>query len=268
LQEEEPNYPVAGIAITGESPGGNEALQEKYEEMHSIGPKAWFGDGKEERELILKMGQPWTGKTVLEIGCGEGDLCGLMVEQGARVAGVDYSSVAIEKAAQKYPLVDFVAKPYREVGGKGVRLVMQGVLEHFDDPWGELKWIFDNLVEEHGDVITSSPAFVNPRGFVWMALDALGAVMTKTDLHFLNPWDFEEFCKLHHYHLEWRSCDFDWANGQKMVDDLTQRIPLALKDGGIRAETKNLAVLLDWLKMAAKYQPLAMGATAVYRISK
>ena len=67
---------------------------------------------------------------------------------------------------------------------------MQGVLEHLDDPFTELKWMMDNLLTEKGDVITSSPCFLNTRGIVWMTLDMLGAVMSKTDLHYLDPWEF------------------------------------------------------------------------------
>lgn len=252
----------------GEFPDGNEALREKYEEMHARGPTAWFGDGQEERALILKMGQPWTGKTVLEIGCGEGQLCSMMAENGAKVVGIDYSHTAIAKAQESYPHLEFASKNYREVSGKGARVVLQGVLEHFDNPWDELLWIMKNLVEDHGDVITSSPAFVNPRGFIWMALHAAGAVMSKTDIHFLNPWEFESFAQKHGFSIDWRSCDFDWANGAKMVEDLTQRLPLALRDGGIRIDNTRLAELLIWIKTAAPWQPLAMGATAVYRISK
>lgn len=234
--------------------------------MHQKGPAAWFGSGEEERATILSMGQPWAGKSVLEIGCGEGDLCHLMQTEGATVAGIDYSGVAISKAMEKYPDVDFAEKDYRAISGKGSRVVMQGVLEHLDDPFAELLWIMENLVET--DLITSSPAFVNPRGFVWMALDAIGAKMSKTDLHFLSPWNFEEFCKRYGYALEWRSCDYDWANGQKMVDDLMQRLPLALADGKIPFDNTHMAEFLQWLKIAAQWSPLAMGATAVYRVSK
>lgn len=252
----------------GGSPGGNEALKEKYEEMHAAGPLAWFSDGQEERELILQMGQPWTGKNVLEIGCGKGQLCWMMSEEGCRVLGVDYSKTAIANAEKLHPGVEFAVKNYRDISGSGERVVLQGVLEHLDHPWDDLLWILENLVNDHGDVITSSPAFVNPRGFVWMALHAAGAVMSKTDLHHLHPWDFEAFAKDHGYQIEWKTCDYDWANGQKMIADLMQRLPLALRDGGIRVDNTRLAELLTWLKTAAQYQPLAMGATAVYKISK
>ncbi len=48
----------------------NEDLKRKYDEMHSEGPSAWFGQGEEERKLILEMGEPWP-HFILEIGCGE-----------------------------------------------------------------------------------------------------------------------------------------------------------------------------------------------------
>jgi hypothetical protein len=83
---------------------------------------------------------------------------------------------------------------YREMrSGLYGRLVMQGVLEHLDDPFGELQWMIEHFKPK--TVITSSPCFLNPRGIVWKTLDMLGAVMSKTDLHHLNPWEFEAFCE-------------------------------------------------------------------------
>ncbi len=147
---------------------------------------------------------------------------------------------------------------------------MQGVLEHLDDPFAELKWMMDNLLGENGDVITSSPMFVNPRGFVWMTLHMLGAVMSKTDLHFLNPWDFECFCMDNGYKLEWTSTDHSWANGVDMIEDLKHRIPLALRDGKIDYNPIRIEDFLDWLRKSARMIDLGpnLGATAIYKITK
>jgi SAM-dependent methyltransferase len=256
----------------------NKDLKKVYDEMHKEGSSSWFGQGEEERELILKMGEPWEDLEVLEIGCGEADLTAMIQDKGTKKSwGVDYSKSAYQKALGKWWErcsaeytcgFNVILNDYRNIRMKFDRIVMQGVLEHLDDPFTELKWMMDNLLTEHGDVITSSPAFFNPRGFIWIALHTAGAVMSKTDLHFINGNDVEDFCKKNGYGFRFRTCDFDWACGDRMIEDLKQRIPLALKDGNIRID--RIDYLLDWLKKArnAINWEGDYGATAVYRISK
>jgi hypothetical protein len=166
---------------------------------------------------------------------------------------------------------------YREVVNKFDRIVMQGVLEHLDEPFQELKWMMDNLLVPGGDVITSSPCFLNPRGIVWMTLDMLGAVMSKTDLHYLNPWDFSDFCHDNHLKMTWQSCDESWGVFEGMIDDFSKRIPLALKDGGLPVDYKKIDSFLNWMRANSNYCHLKVddeepiepyGATAVYHITK
>lgn len=253
---------------------GNKDLKQVYDDMHSKGPSSWFGQGKEERELILKMGEPWKGKTALEIGCGEGDLTVKIANEGAHILGIDYSKTSIKKAVHKYGQRDalhpgtfiFHCKDYHDTKEINNRIVMQGVLEHLDHPFTELKWMLDNLLTEKGDVITSSPCFLNPRGIVWMTLDMIGAVMSKTDLHCLNPCDFQNFCYDNKYFLEWDTCDRSWAYDVDMISDFKKRIPLALKDGGIPYSEEKLSQFMDWLD--CRLFSTEQGATAVYRIMK
>ena len=246
----------------------NEGLKQVYDQMHSKGSSEWFGQGEEERELILKMGDPWEGKDVIEIGCGEGSLTKLIYLHNALISGVDYSSIAIRKAIERYPEIQFYENDYRKLITKTDRIVMQGVLEHLDDPFTELKWIMDNLLTEKGDVITSSPCFLNPRGVVWMTLDMLGAVMSKTDLHFLDPRQFVTFCHDNMYNLSWQTCDYSWAHGTEMIKDLTQRIPLALKDGNIPYKQDKFDSYMEWMGQKFIQHMGWLGATAVYKISK
>jgi len=249
----------------------NKDLKAKYDEMHSQGPSAWFGQGEEERRLILEMGEPWENKVVLEIGCGEGQLSKEIFKKGAYVAGIDYSAQAILKAKEKiesYPKLVFLEMNYKACPTfcKYNTIVMQGVLEHLDNPFDELKWMMDNLLSDHGDVITSSPCFLNPRGIVWMALDMLGAVMSKTDLHYLNPCDFQNFCHDNHYSMDWETCDYGWAQDVDMVSDLRKRIPLALKDGNLPYSEEKFLKFIEWLD--CRLFCTNHGATAVYKISK
>lgn len=244
-------------------PLDNEGLQAAYDEMHKRGASAWFSDGWEERELILKMGEPWKDTHTMEIGCGEGDLVAMIKEAGGFCFGIDYSQEAIAKAQKKYPRFDFYEANYNELGPSGYdRIVMQGVLEHLDDPFGELQWMIEHFKPD--TVITSSPCFLNPRGIVWMTLDMLGAVMSKTDLHYLNRWQFEDFCLLNGYKLKMESCDWSWGNDVDMISDLSKRIPLALKDGNLAYDKEKLDKLLMWLHNTGLNCDL--GATMVYRI--
>lgn len=261
--------PGATNASSGACPRDNEELRAKYDEMHAQGVTSWFSDGREERGTILKMGEPWDGLSVMEIGCGEGDLTAMINLQDANCLGVDYSQEAICKAKLRHgdlnetEGVTYLCANYRDTVGNMDRIVMQGVLEHLDDPFGELQWMIEHFQPK--TVITSSPCFLNPRGIVWMTLHMLGAVMSKTDLHFLDPIDFERFCMRRQYRLTREHCDWDWGNGLAMMEDLRQRIPLALTDGELPVpDSKTLDKFLDWLIRLPSFK--AAGATMVYRI--
>lgn len=231
--------------------------------MHKQGSSAWFSDGKEELETILKIGEPWEGLEVLEVGCGEGDLIIEITNRtGTAAWGLDYSKEAIKVAIDRFPetLVTWLDEDFRLFHKTVDRLVMQGVLEHLDDPFGELQWMIEHFKPK--TVITSSPCFLNTRGVVWMTLNMLGAVMSKTDLHYLNPWDFEIFCEDHGYKLRMQDCDWNWGNGDAMISDLSQRIPLALKDGGL--PEGRVDEFMEWLLQIPG--ECRLGATMVYRI--
>ena len=239
-------------------------MQPVYDRMHTQGPSSWFDDGAEERDLILSMGEPWADMDVLEIGCGEGLLAYRIAEAGARmVDGIDYSPIAVEKAIE-HPRVSLVTSSWQDWPARPYDLVvMQGVLEHFDRPFDDLQAIIDKFHPQA--VITSSPGFLNPRGIVWHTLAMLGAVMSKTDLHFLNPWDFRN----RGYAIEMKSCDNAWGFSDKCRRDLERRIPLALRDGGLPVDQGAIDRFLDWLQRAGHAMaanPLS-GATICYRIN-
>lgn len=263
----------------------NADLRSLYDEWHGKGPTAWFSDGKNEREAILKMGEPWDKVIrtrepmwVLEIGCGEGDLANQIFSRGVgRIYGIDYSEAAIWKAKNKSPGLrgvhgGFIHGDYRTYEfwrhtelGKAHRIVLQGVLEHFDDPWAELGWIIDNLLADGGDVITSSPCFLNPRGIVWMTLATLfDAPMSLTDLHFLHPWEFAKFAKDRNMDFSVSYTDESWGNDAEMIVDLAQRLPKVFPD----MESERIKKLLDWLAIVGCFFSTMKGATAVYKLRK
>ncbi len=248
----------------------NKDLREKYDEGI-----AFTFRGNEERRAILKAGRPWEGLRVLEIGCGEGDLAAMMEMEGAKVTGIDYAQTAIQEAVSKYPQIRFEWLEIHDLVPMGEydRIVMQGVLEHLDEPFNELRWMIEKLLVEEGDIMTSSPGFLNPRGIIWMALHMVGAVMSKTDLHHLHPWDFEKFCKANGYSLTKSNCDYDWGWGERMMVDFRKRIPLAIRDGAFieDAMEQRENEFLDWLDQAKDWWKILpteapLGANIIYHI--
>ena len=232
-------------------------LKPKYDEMHAQGPSAWTNTGWNERLMILQMMDSWEGLNVLEIGCGEGDLAAMMAIAGARaVLASDYSYEAIEKARRKYVRVNlaYIDLSYTKIDYKADVLVMQGVLEHLDDPWKELEWMLDNLLKEKGTLITTSPAFLNCRGYIWMYLAlAWNAPVSKTDLHFLHPWEFEEFAIQHGLNLDIDWTDYQWGYGKEMISDYTQRFPKIFKDHKMTYSELGHKKFLNWASLVEPY---------------
>ena len=246
----------------------NKSLQSKYNEMHSKGKTAWFDDGRLERELILNSGD-WKGKTVIEIGCGEGELSSKICDLGATVFGFDYSKEAIDKALPKSnDKLKFQCSDYKEINRQCDTLVLQGVLEHLDKPFDELDWMIAKF--KPSTVITSSPCFRNIRGVVWKTLAMLGAVMSKTDIHYFDHYDFLAWSNSKGYTLDYETADQGWAMGQKMIRDLRQRIPLALKDGDIHFDQQKINNFIEWLSLNfllfSTFEIVADGAVACYVI--
>ena len=244
----------------------NTWLMEEYNKMHKQGKTAWFDDGAEERQTIIEMGNPWQGKRVLEIGCGEGELLVMIDQKHATCTGIDYSLEAITTAKNRFPYLDVMCCDWSEYPKRSFDVVvMQGVLEHMDDWQESLDGIIEAFKPE--TIITSMPSFLNVRGIIWHTLDMLGAVMSKTDLHFIDPWEVKEFCCIRYDgEFQCKHIDSDWGNGKKMIDDLRQRIPLAVRDGGMFIDEYRLDEFLVWLENIAPSFRTEGGAVTVYRI--
>lgn len=215
----------------------------------------------------------WDGLDVLEIGCGEGRLAAMLSFAGAKkVDAVDYSSEAINIAKKRINLenVTFICANYKAVDKCYDVIVLQGVLEHFDNSFEALKNIIEKNLKDTGKVILTVPSFLNPRGYVWMTLQLLFDVpMSLTDINFMCPFDFEDFCKDYGYTLEKiKSTDQDWGSGELAVIDMSKRLPNALRDAGM--DYSKVDRLLKWLQKAMKYHRTDgfSGAIVGYKISK
>jgi trans-aconitate methyltransferase len=73
---------------------------ELYDKTHSFVSK--FGEG------ILSYLQPAPGETILDLGCGTGDLTEEIFQKGVRVIGVDNSAEMIQAAKTKFPFIEFL----------------------------------------------------------------------------------------------------------------------------------------------------------------
>ena len=249
-------------------------LAAKYDKIYNAGAyENYFTFNQHAAERLIMDAIPnWTGLKVLDIGCGEGNLVAMMSFAGANsVDGVDYSVEAINLAKSRIRInnVNFVCADYKDMNEKYDVVVMNGVLEHFDDPWIELDYIRSNLLSENGYVVTTSPSFLNPRGYVWMTLQLLFDVpMSLSDLHFFCPFDFIEYCKKQDCSLAYNSCDQDWGAGQRTILDFRKRLTNALRDADLN--NNNVERFLTWLEKANPFfnADESTGATVCYKIGR
>ena len=248
----------------------NLTLKDHYNEVYSKGSENYYTFSSfDESYAILDYLKELNGKTVLEIGCGEGGLASMIAQAGGKVTAVDYSEEVIRIAESRYNLSDlrFVCDDYKNITEKYDVIVLQGVLEHFDKPFDTLDWIIENSLGKNGFIVNSCPSFINPRGYVWMTLQLLFDIpMSLSDLHFLCPFDFEEYCKKNKCNLEYQSSNQSWGNGEGMIVDFNKRLRNALRDADMNNE--NVDKLLDWLNKAKEFsvQGDFTGANVIYKI--
>lgn len=251
----------------------NSELVNKYDSVYQNDSSTFYSFNTfPESKLILEMLPRWNGLRILEIGCGEGRLAAMLSFAGAEhVDAIDYSEEAIKIARDRINLenVKYQVGDYRQVTDQYDVVVLQGVLEHLDDPFAELQDILNDRVKKGGCVITSSPSFLNPRGYVWMTLQLLFDVpMSLTDLHFLCPFDFEQFAEKFDFLLEYRSTDFEWGSGERTIQDFDKRLRNALRDA--KMDNSKVDLLLNWLKKAVPchLHDERSGATVAYKLSR
>jgi len=246
----------------------NRELRERYEQIFSGDPEGFFGySPPDEAITIYQMCPSWDGKKVLEIGCGGGHLANLLALAGATVTAIDYAASAIKACRRRYhniPNLSFINCSFEEVHERYDTVVMGGVLEHMDDPLAVLQFIKSNLLVEKGEIINNSPSFLNARGYIWMALQYLfGIPMSLTDVHFLCPFDFEDFAKELGMEMRFITIKHEEACGPKLIEDFKRRLPNACRDKGMKADVDKF---LNWLGNALQYPLISdfSGREAVY----
>ena len=243
-----------------------------YNDLYS-GEEKVFANSQEQI-AIIEMIPDWRELDVLEIGCGEGQLAVELAERGGNVTAVDFSEVAIQSARNRCIMPDrlqFHAFNYKEITAQYDVIVMQGVLEHLTDPLTELNELIKRNLNNRGTVITSSPNFLNPRGYVWMTFQyLLGIEMSLADLHFFTPDTFKGFCTVYEYDLSFESVDQDWGAGERTITDYNKRFKSALFNSKFKLNENRIDLFLNWLSDAVKhFEPSEYsGANVVYKITK
>ena len=253
----------------------NKDLSKRYNEVFSNDSTKFFTCNLyEESCSIINSLDTWKDLDVLEIGCGEGNLASMISYAGAKsVYGIDYSESAIENGKNRYNIenVKLECKDYKDLdeSKKYDVVVLQGVLEHLDNPFEDLLFVFNKFLKNEGTLISSSPSFINPRGWVLMTLYTLFDVpISLTDKYFLCPFDFEDFCKKNNLNLSFKSTYLNWASGEATIRDFNRRLRNALKDGGY--DNSKVDKFLEWYEKTLPYfeHNDRTGAMVTYKITK
>ena len=207
-------------------------------------------------------------KCLLEIGCGIGGLAKTMALLGHYVLAIDYvdhsqwkdiSAICGERLIHR-------VTDYHDVVGRFDIVVMQGVLEHMDDPFETLKYIDENFKPQQ--IVTSSPNFLNPRGYIWMTFQyLLKTEMSLADIHFILPSEMEEWAEQLGYRCSFKSVDQDWGHGEKLIADYRKRLPKIADLLDVEADVPKF---IGWLEKTLRYQnhTETSGATMIYNLEK
>ncbi|MBK7174801.1 MAG: class I SAM-dependent methyltransferase [Bacteroidales bacterium] len=106
---------------------------------------------------------------ILEIGCGEGNICYQMAHYGHQVLGIDISETTIKSANRKFgstPGLSFRVEDAEQMKLKADEkydvIVCSEILEHLHDP-GKLVDNFKNLLRPDGIAIVTVPNGFGPR---------------------------------------------------------------------------------------------------------
>lgn len=236
----------------------NENLKEKYNEIYKNGAYnnffSIFNPYWIHRAIIDSVGD-WRGKSVLEIGCGQGELSAQISFAGAEsIHAIDYSEAAIQIATSSINLhnLKFECLDGNIVEGLYDVVVLAGVLEHTNEPYSILNKVVKRNLNKSGSIITVMPSFMNPRGYIWMTLQILLNVpMSLTDIHFFTPDDLQKYASVNKLSCSIKTIDQEWGCGEKLIIDFNKRLRNALRDA--KLDSSKVDLFLEWLNIARNH---------------
>lgn len=259
----------------------NKTLARFYNTVYTKGEKKHYTKllfGKktalpiDEAEVLRAL--PWKGKTVLDVGCGTGLMAHEIAKAGAkRVVGVDFSRDAIRaaEAEHRHPTLSYRVEDVKKHTGRYDIIISLGTLEHMDKPLETLKLLKRHL-NPRGTILITSPNWSNPRGYILQTLRFLfHAPITLADLHYLTPLEFEKWAEKLNMKLRWKTFDFEWAQGERLIKDFTRRLPNVLRDLGLTRKEKEIEAFITWIRehvLTFRHDAAWSGATGLYIFSK
>ena len=112
-------------------------------------------------KLVKELLRPYTGQSVLDVGCGDGRFCYEMRGENVKMTGMDYSQQAVSFARVFNPEMEFLVRDLRalELPCRYDRMVLIETLEHFVPD--EIPLILKNLaafLKDDGKIILTVPS--------------------------------------------------------------------------------------------------------------
>jgi 2-polyprenyl-3-methyl-5-hydroxy-6-metoxy-1,4-benzoquinol methylase len=119
--------------------------------------------GFRDRALRRAISAHVTGKTVLELGSGEGHLTSTVFERARRVTGIDISSVAVDRARlRSLPNAEFVVSDFLSVPLSGYDVITAiECLYYLSSPEQDL--FIDKIGRQHGGLLIVSAPIIGGR---------------------------------------------------------------------------------------------------------
>ncbi len=139
-----------------------------------------------------------TGSSVLEIGCGTGDL--LHHLQPQKGVGLDFSPEMLKIASAKYPQYTYLAQDIEnlQLAEKFDYVIMQDLISHLGDVWQAFRNLNKVTKPETRIIITNYNHFWEP---LIVLAEKIGLKMKQPTQNWLSIEDIENILYLNHYEV-------------------------------------------------------------------
>jgi len=165
-----------------------------FEKIKNFYDSTYYGDKTKKYQFDLKRHLSWLhdvpnkvnqSEKLLDIGCGDGQVCSLLVGRGYQVFGLEISEEALKNARQKVPKgLFFLSDGSNHLSFKDEEfdlITCLGVLEHVLEPMKMLEECY-RVLKKGGMAIFLVPNSWNP--YFWVG----GTEQIYEEPHSLNAW--------------------------------------------------------------------------------